>query len=281
MANSLSGTRVIIKGKRTDDIGLYDDGTEDVAASLSRQEHDMSSRTVLITGGNRSIGFETARQLGTAGHRIWLASREMQKGNEAAERLAAEGIDVRPLTMDVTSDESVHAAAQRVKAEDGRLDVLINNAGISGQQQIAPSEQPLDDIRAVYETNVFAPIRVTQAFLPVLKAADAATIVMVSSGLGSLGWLSDPQNPHYGVNILGYNSSKTALNAVTLAFAKELAAYGITVNAADPGYTATDFNGHTGYRTVDQAAAGIAWLVDRQNAERAGRFYFEQNEIPW
>lgn len=241
----------------------------------------MSSRTVLITGGNRSIGFETARQLGAVGHRIWLASREPMKGEEAAARLAAEGIEVRPLTMDVTSDASVHAAAERVRAEDGRLDVLINNAGISGQQQVAPSEQPLGDIRTVYETNVFAPIRVTQAFLPLLKAAEAATVVMVSSGLGSLGWLSDPQNPHYGVNILGYNSSKTALNAVTLAFAKELAAHGITVNAADPGYTATDFNDHTGYRTVEQAAAGIAWLAGRQDAERAGRFYFEQNEIPW
>ncbi len=239
------------------------------------------SRTVLITGANRSIGFETARQLGAAGHRIWLASREQRKGEEAVARLAAEGIDVRLLALETTSDESVQAAAERVRAEDGYLDVLINNAGISGRQDTPPSEQPLDDIKTVYETNVFAPIRVTQAFLSLLKAADAATVVMISSGLGSLGWLSDPQSPFYGVNILGYNSSKTALNAVTVAFAKELAVHGITVNAADPGYTATDFNDHTGYRTVEQAAAGIAWLATRQDPEQAGRFYFEQNEVPW
>ncbi|WP_440847521.1 SDR family NAD(P)-dependent oxidoreductase [Sphingomonas sp. 22176] len=97
----------------------------------------------------------------------------------------------------------------------------------------------------------------------------------------SLGWLSDPANPHHAVNILGYNSSKTALNAVTLAFVKELAAFGIAVNAADPGYTATDFNGHTGYRAVEQAAAGIVWLATEAAAEVTGRFYFEQQQVPW
>jgi NAD(P)-dependent dehydrogenase (short-subunit alcohol dehydrogenase family) len=181
----------------------------------------------------------------------------------------------------VTSDDSVRSAVARVEGDDGKLDILINNAGIPGLQPILPSEQPLDDIKTIYETNVFAPIRVTQAFLPLLKAATDASVIMVSSGLGSLGWLSDPSNPHYGVNILGYNSSKTALNAVTVAFAKELAACGITVNTADPGYTATDFNGHTGHRTVEQAATGIVWLATRNAQDMTGRFYFEQNEVPW
>lgn len=145
-----------------------------------------------------------------------------------------------------------------------------DGTGVSGGQPTAPSQQPVDGVREVYDTNVFGPIRVTQAFLPHLKSAAGANIVMVSSGLGSLGWLSDPANQFYGVNILGYNSSKTALNAVTVSLAKELAPLGIKVNAADPGYTATDFNGHSGYRTVEQAASGIVWLATLDSSGRAG-----------
>jgi NAD(P)-dependent dehydrogenase (short-subunit alcohol dehydrogenase family) len=241
----------------------------------------MSGKTVLITGANKSIGFETARQLGRLGYRVWLGSRDGERGSAAADRLAAEGYDVRPLAIDVGSDESVGAAAAAVAQADGRLDALVNNAGIPGQSRVPPSRQPLDDIRAVYETNVFGPIRVTQAFLPLLKAAGDANIVMVSSGLGSLGWLSDPANQFYGVNILGYNSSKTALDAVTVSFAKELAPDGIRVNAADPGYTATDFNGHTGYRTVEQAASGIVWLATLDASGPTGGFFFEEERVPW
>jgi len=122
---------------------------------------------------------------------------------------------------------------------------------------------------------------VTQAFLSVLKKAGNATIVMISSGPGSLGWLSDTDNQFFGVNILVDNSSKTALNAITVAFAKELAASGVKVNAADPGYTATDFNGHSGYRTVEQAANGIVWLatLDENGATRG--FYFDGEKVPW
>jgi NAD(P)-dependent dehydrogenase (short-subunit alcohol dehydrogenase family) len=159
--------------------------------------------------------------------------------------------------------------------------VLINNAGVLGATPEAAHEQSVDDIRAIYETNVLGPIRVTQAFRPLLKAAGRSNVVMVSSGLGSLGWLSDPHNQFYGVNALGYNSSKSALNAVTVSMAKSLAADGIAVNAADPGYTATDFNGHTGYRTVEQAAAGVAWLASQDASGPTGGFYFEQETVPW
>lgn len=242
---------------------------------------DNIRKSVLITGANKSIGLETARQLGREGYRVWLGARDSARGAEAAAQLVSEGIDVQALALDVTRDDSVQAAVERVQREAGQLDILINNAGISGIQTALPSEQPIEDIRTIYETNVFAPIRVTQAFLPLLKAAGSAQVVMVSSGLGSLGWLSDPSNQFHGVNILGYNSSKTALNAVTVSLAKELSAYGIAVNAADPGYTATDFNGHSGYRTVEQAAAGIAWLASGGANGATGRYFFEQQEVPW
>jgi len=240
----------------------------------------MSKKTALITGANKSIGFETARQLGRLGYSIWLGARDQERGKQAADMLVSEGLDVRLLAIDVTDEASVLAAAERVHEQDGKLDILINNAGIAGGQS-APTKQSVDEIRTVYETNVFAPICVTQAFLPLLKASGHANIVMVSSGLGSLGWLSDPDNMFFGVNYLGYNSSKTALNAVTLALAKDLSGTGINVNAADPGYTATDFNGHTGYRTAEQAAAGIVWLATFDASGPTGGFYFEHNQVPW
>ncbi|WP_345817633.1 SDR family oxidoreductase (plasmid) [Paraburkholderia sp. PREW-6R] len=240
-----------------------------------------TGKTALITGANKGIGLETARQLARLGYGIWLGCRDAARGEAAVKSLVAEGHNVRLLPIDVTRDESVRAAAARVRDEDGRLDVLINNAGIPGGPHTTPSQQSVDSIQAVYQTNVFGPIRVTQAFVPLLKSAGQGTVVMVSSGLGSLGWLSDPDNQFYGVNILGYNSSKSALNAVALAFAKELAAVGIKVDAVDPGYTATDFNNHSGYRTVQQAAAGIVWLATQDPAGPSGRFYFEQTQIPW
>lgn len=241
----------------------------------------MTNKTVLITGANKSIGFETARQLGVAGYRIWLGSRDLARGTQAAAVLAAEGIDVRAIEIDVTNDASVRAAADRVEAEDGKLDVLVNNAGIAGREMTTPSQQSIDDIRRVYETNVFAPVRVTQAFLPLLKKSGTANVVMVSSGLGSKGWLSDPQNEFFGVNYLGYNSSKSALNSVALSFAKELVASGIKVNAADPGFTATDFNGHSGYRTVEQAAKSVVFLATLDKDGPTGGFFFDGETVPW
>ncbi|MBB6511181.1 NAD(P)-dependent dehydrogenase (short-subunit alcohol dehydrogenase family) [Rhizobium soli] len=240
----------------------------------------MRKKTVLITGANKSIGLETARQLGNKGYSIWLGSRDAARGEEALRLLSAEGVEARSIAIDVTDEASVRKAADRVQTEDGKLDVLINNAGIPGQM-VSPSQQSINDIRQIYETNVFAPIVVTQAFIPLLRKAGNANIVLVSSGLGSLGWLSDPGNQFYGVNFLGYNSSKTALNAITVAFAKELAASGIKVNAADPGYTATDFNGHSGYRTVEQAASGIVWIATLDEKGPTGGFYFDETVVPW
>lgn len=240
----------------------------------------MTDKTALVTGANKSIGYETARRLGEAGYRIWLGSRDRERGEAAAAELRQKGLDVRMLEIDVASDASVEAAALRVFEEDGRLDALVNNAGILGSM-LAPSEEPIAIIKDVYEVNVFGPIRTTQAFLPLLKAAPCANVVMVSSGLGSLGGLTDPASEFYAINILGYNSSKTALNAATVAFSKEFAAAGIKVNSADPGYTATDFNGHSGYRTVGQAAEIIVRLATLDKNGPTGGYFYDEGPLPW
>jgi NAD(P)-dependent dehydrogenase (short-subunit alcohol dehydrogenase family) len=241
----------------------------------------MSKKNVLITGGNKGIGFQTAREMGQLGYRVWLGCRDQKRANDAVAQLVAAGIDARPVMVDVRDIESVQAAAALVFEQDRKLDVLINNAGIAGAQPVAPSKQTVTDIQQVYDTNVFGAIRMTQACLPALKTAHNARVVMVSSGLGSLTWTSDPTHPYSRVEAMGYNSSKAALNALTVAFSKEFAAFGISVNAVDPGYTATDFNGHSGYRTVAQAASGIVWLACLDSSGTTGRFFFDQEIAPW
>lgn len=241
----------------------------------------MANRTVLITGANKSIGFETARQLGNAGYRIWLGARDLARGQEAAAKLAVEGLDVRFVQIDVGNDESVLNAARRISEEDGKLDLLINNAGIAGDVMSSPLDQSLKDVKDVFETNVFGIIRVTQAFVPLLRKGDRAGIINISSGLGSLSWLSDPSMEFYSFNVLGYNTSKSAVNALTVSFSKALGAEGITVNAADPGYTATDFNNHSGYRSVTEAASGIIWLAEQSLNGLSGGYYFGDTRVPW
>jgi len=213
-----------------------------------------TTKTALVTGGNRGIGHEIARQLAETGHEVWLGSRDEKRGEEAAEKLRANGHKVHVLPLDVTDDASVAQAAKSLAAQTGKLDVLVNNAGIAEGFDFEPASEPINNIKQVYEVNVFGPIRVTQAFVPLLKAASGAQVVMISSELGSITALLDTGSEFYGANSLGYNSSKTALNAATISFAKALERHGIKVNAVDPGFTATDMNGGTGYRSVAQAA---------------------------
>lgn len=237
------------------------------------------SKNVLITGANKSIGYETARRLGEMGYRVWLGARDAGRGESAAEALRGLGHDVRFLEIIVEDETSVRVAADRVSQEDGKLDVLVNNAAIPGDF-VDPAEQSIDDIRQVYEINVLGPIRIIQTFLPLLKAAGSANVVNVSSELGSLGSVTDPENEFHGVNILGYNSSKSALNAVTVSFSKALASSGIRVNSADPGYTKTDFNGNTGYRTVEQAAEIIVQLAAAEDGQ-TGTYLNDKRTLPW
>jgi len=216
----------------------------------------MSTRkTALITGANKGIGREIARQLGHKGYSVWLGSRDAERGEKAAADLRKEGVDAHLLALDVTSDASVRAAAVTYGKANDTLDVLVNNAGVATGGYAAPTKASLDDMRAVYDVNVFGPVRVTQAFVPFLRKAGQGRIVMMSSSLGSISEQLDMTGGTYGVNLLGYNSSKSALNMITVSFAKELATHGIKVNAANPGYVATDLNDHQGYRTVEQGAA--------------------------
>jgi NAD(P)-dependent dehydrogenase (short-subunit alcohol dehydrogenase family) len=212
------------------------------------------SKTALITGANKGIGREIARQLGKMEHTVWLGARDVERGERAAAELRAEDIDAYALRLDVTSDASVKEAAATFAKSSTRLDVLVNNAGVALGGYVPPSQTSLDDMHAIYEVNTFGPVRVTQAFLPFLIAAGQARIVMMSSSLGSIAELLDPTSHTYGVNLLAYNSSKSALNMITVAFAKELAVHGIKVNAANPGYVGTDLNDFQGYRSVEEGA---------------------------
>lgn len=222
----------------------------------------MSTRkTALVTGANKGIGRGIARQLGQRGYQVWLGCRDAERGEEAAAALRKDGLDARALALDVTSDASVKAAAETYAKTSDTLDALVNNAGIATGGYVAPSAASLDDMRAVYEVNVFGPVRVTQAFLPFLRKAGQGRIVMMSSSLGSISEQLDMSSGTYVVNLLGYNSSKSALNMITVSFAKELAEAGIKVNAANPGYVATDLNNNQGYRSVEQGAAIAVYLA--------------------
>jgi len=216
----------------------------------------MSTRkTALVTGANKGIGREIARQLAQKGYSVWLGCRDAERGEQAAAALRSEGLDARVLALDVTNDASVKEAAATFGKSSDTLDALVNNAGIATGGYTPPSEASLDDMRAVYEVNVFGPVRVTQAFVPFLRKAGQGRIVMMSSSVGSISEQLDMTSGVYGVNLLGYNSSKSALNMITVSFAKELAAHGIKGNAANPGYVATDLNGNQGFRSTEQGAA--------------------------
>ena len=241
----------------------------------------ISAKSALVTGANKGIGREVARQLAIDGFKVWLGARDAERGTRAAAELRAEGLDVHWLEIDVTNDSSVAKSVSTVRNESSHLDVLVNNAGVAINYDRPPSEQAMADIKATYEVNVFGPIRVTQAYLPLLLAAPAARIVMVSSYSGSIVRALDSASPSYSVNMLGYGSSKSALNAITVSFAKELAVRGVRVNAAAPGYTATDLNQHKGRRTVQQAAQIIVRLATLDDTGPTGGYFDDDGPVPW
>lgn len=210
-------------------------------------------QVALITGANKGIGLEIARQLAQQGLTVLIGARDAQRGEAAAALLRDEGLDAYALTLDVTDVASVQAAAALLDERFGRLDALVNNAGVS-LDDVPPSALPMDVLRATFETNVFGAVQMIQALLPLLRTAPAARIVNMGSAMGSLTLTSDPNNLRSNYWLLAYASSKSALHAVTVQFANELRETGIKVNAADPGYVATDMTGQQGFNSLQDGA---------------------------
>jgi NAD(P)-dependent dehydrogenase (short-subunit alcohol dehydrogenase family) len=238
-------------------------------------------RIALVTGANRGIGLEVARQLCARDFRVWLGVRDPDGSTAAVAGLIAEGHDVKVVALDVTSDESVSSAAAAVAHAEQSVDVLVNNAGVAQDAGTPPSEVGLQTARTTFGVNVFGCIRVTQAFLPLLRRSAAGRVVMVSSDIGSLAHQTDPSFAYYALNPMIYSASKAALNAVTIAFAKELRQTAIKVNAANPGFTATDLNGHRGLNTVAQGAAPIVELATLGDDGPTGCFLGPDGPEPW
>lgn len=229
--------------------------------------------TTLITGANKGLGFEAARRLLAAGHTVYVGARDAARGREAAERL-----DARFVQIDVTDEDSVKSAAEFVRADAGCLDVLVNNAGIVGARKPV-GEVTGADMASTYDTNVFGVVRVTHAFLPLLEASNAPVVVNVSSGTGSLAACADPSRAEFQVTLLDYNSSKTALVMVTSQYAKAFRT--VRFNAVDPGYTATDFNGHRGTQTIEEGAEIVVRMASIGTDGPTGGFFDKTGPVVW
>lgn len=242
----------------------------------------MNDRCVaLVTGGNKGIGFQVARELALLGVTVLVGSRSEIHGKDAISKLTNEGLRAALIPIDVTDQESIQAAENLIRERFGRLDVLINNAGIAIDSGMSPSQLNIDKLRQTFETNFFGAFLVTQTMLPLLQNSAAGRVVNVSSGLGSLTLNSDPDFEFAAVKLLAYNSSKTALNSLTVQFAYELRDTSIKINSADPGFTATDLNGNRGTRTVEQAAGIIIKLATLDESGPTGGFFDENGIVPW
>lgn len=239
----------------------------------------------LVTGGNRGIGFAIATELGRLGMTVAVGSRDLGQGEEAAAGLRAKGIDAHAVRLDVTDPGHPAAVAVWIEAAYGHLDVLVNNAGISGPRESQiPGSTSLDTLRAVFATNVFGAVAVTEAVLPLLRRSRRGRIVNISSGLGSMARMTDPRDYFAGLPAyLGYPPSKSALNHVTVQYAKHLAADGILVNAADPGACATDFTaGLPGVtRTAVDGARVAVRLATLEDGGPSGGYFNDAGRVPW
>jgi NAD(P)-dependent dehydrogenase (short-subunit alcohol dehydrogenase family) len=239
----------------------------------NEQHTDEQGTTTLITGANKGLGYETARRLKEQGHRVVIGARDADKGRQAAESLGVDSVQ-----LDVTSDASVAAAATEVEARFGRLDVLINNAGITGPG-VAIDEVDGPVLAAVLDTNAVTVARTTHAFLPLLRRSAAPVIVNVSSGLGSFDVRADESRIEHSVPSLAYSASKAAMNMLTSVYAQFLPE--IRINVVDPGYTATDLNGHSGPQTVTEGTDAVVAMATIGSDGPTGTFSDRHGVVAW
>ncbi|MEE4541323.1 SDR family oxidoreductase [Streptomyces sp. V4-01] len=241
----------------------------------------MSGQTItLVTGANKGIGYEIAAGLGALGWSVGVGARDEARRDAAVRRLRAGGADAFGVPLDVTDDASVAAAARLLEERAGRLDVLVNNAGVTGGMPQTPTTVDLSAVRTALETNVVGVIRVTNALLPLLRRSASPRIVNMSSSVGSL-TRQTSSDGETGPISAAYAPSKSFLNALTVQYAKELRDTNILINAACPGYCATDLNGHRGVRTAEQGAAIAIRLASLADDGPTGGFFDEDGVVPW
>jgi NAD(P)-dependent dehydrogenase (short-subunit alcohol dehydrogenase family) len=239
-------------------------------------------RIALVTGANKGIGLEIARQLAQTGVDVIVGARDASRLATAIADLAAQGLAAQSLLIDLLDHASIKAAAQRIEAQHGRLDILINNAGVVDTADGPPSTSSAEAARRIMETNFVGTLAVTQAMLPLLRKAPTARIVNLSSSLGSLTVNGDPTSPYYDARLIGYNASKAAVNMLTVQLAQELRGTAIAVNSVSPGYVKTDLTGHTGYMTPEQGARlPVQYALMSQENAVSGKFIEPTGVTPW
>jgi NAD(P)-dependent dehydrogenase (short-subunit alcohol dehydrogenase family) len=241
----------------------------------------------LITGANRGIGREVARQLGTSGRRVLIGARDPRRGKQVVADLTDQGIDAGLVVLDVDDPASVESAARQVEQEEARLDVLVNNAGILPEATASSADAPFDLalFRRTFETNLFGAVAVLQSFLPLLERSPAGRIVNVSTTMGSLTDQSDPSSPYFGLVLPAYQTSKAALNGVTVALAKTLRDTGVKVNSVCPGWVQTDLGGPDNRAaaplTAAEAARPIVAMATLPADGPTGTFVDRDGTVPW
>ena len=241
----------------------------------------MTEKIALITGANKGIGKEIARQLGKKGFKVLLGSRDEARGEAAAKELKADGVDAEVIQLEVSEQASIDKAIKSIEQKYGHLDALVNNAGILLDRSTEFTEASADDFEKTMQTNVYGPLRLMQAATPLLEKSKAPRIVNVSSSLGSLSKSSDPASGFSEFLFAGYNCSKAALNMLTIVSAASLGKKGIKVNSICPGYVATDINDNKGFRTVEQGAAIAVKMACLDDNGPTGGYFNDEGSIPW
>ncbi len=239
-----------------------------------------TKKIALITGANKGIGFEVARQVAKSGWTVLIAARNEELGEQTVAKLRADGLDVHFVRTDLDEHQTATSASEAIQAQFGKLDLLVNNAGVTGKADGPPSKVSLSDVENVMRTNFLGSVAVAQAMLPLLQRAKKAQIINVSSELGCISQQNDPDWKYFPVKVLAYCASKAALNMLTVQLAYEFRDANICVNSVNPGYTATDLNGHSGPQTVEEGAAEIVRLA-LLDAPPTGKFLETSGELAW